>query len=106
MAAPASAEVIDRPEASRLEIVRDGHTSYAQYELTPGTLTFTHTLVPAELRGQGLGSTLIRAGLALARTRGLKVVPVCPFFQAYFRAHPGEQDLLREAGRPLLQAHP
>ena len=94
--------VLDHPESSRLELVRDGHTAYAQYELGPGSITFTHTLVPAELRGHGLGTALVRAGVALARARGLKVIPVCPFFREHFRNHPQDQDLLGEAGRRLL----
>ncbi len=99
---PAS-EVLDRPETSRLELVRDGHTAYAQYEIAPGTITFTHTLVPVELRGHGLGTTLVDAGLALARARGLKVIPRCPFFRAHFESHPQDLDLLNDAGRALLK---
>ncbi|MBS0377784.1 MAG: N-acetyltransferase [Proteobacteria bacterium] len=96
------AEVVDHPESSRLELVRDGHTAYAQYELGPGTITFTHTLVPTELRGHGLGTSLVEAGLALARARGLKVIPRCPFFRAHFQAHPEDSGLLNDAGRALL----
>ena len=42
---------------------------------------------------------LIQAGLESARARGLKVIPICPFFAAYIRKHPEEQDLLDSAWR-------
>jgi predicted GNAT family acetyltransferase len=45
---------------------------------------------------------LIRAGLAYARKRRLKVVPICPFFANYIREHPEEQDLLDPAWRMKL----
>jgi predicted GNAT family acetyltransferase len=50
--------------------------------------------VPESHGGQGLGTALIRAGLAAARERGLKVIPVCPFFRAYLKKHPDEQDIV------------
>jgi predicted GNAT family acetyltransferase len=49
-----------------------------------------------------MGTHLIEAGLSLARERNLKVVPQCPFFAAYMRAHPETEDLLAPAGRVQL----
>ena len=72
----------------------DGSMAIALYELGPGKIVFTHTKVPPEHEGQGVGSALIRFALQSARARGLKVVPICPFFAAFFRRHPEEQDLL------------
>jgi uncharacterized protein len=95
-------QVRDNAAASRLEAMVEGQTGYAEYQLTSGTITFTHTRVPENLRGRGIGTRLIEAGLALARERGLEVVPVCPFFRAYMRAHPDSQGLLGAAGRKLL----
>ena len=37
-----------------------------------------------------------------ARDRGLKVIPVCPFFDAYIRKHAEEQDLLTPSWREKL----
>jgi len=77
----------------------DGSMAIALYELCPGKIVFTHTKVPPEHEGQGVGSALIRFALQSARARGLKVVPICPFFAAFFRRHPEEQDLLDPAYR-------
>jgi uncharacterized protein len=95
-------EVHDNAAAARIEATVAGETGYAEYRLAPGTITFTHTRVPQDLRGRGIGTRLIEYGLALARERGLQVLPVCPFFRAYMRTHPETQDLLGAAGRKLL----
>ena len=36
------------------------------------------------------------------RLRGLKVIPICPFFAAYIKKHPVEQDLLDPSFRKTL----
>ncbi len=54
-----------------------------------------HTEVPKELNGKGIGSALVRGLLDIARTQGLKVVPVCPFVSGYIAKHPEYADLLR-----------
>jgi predicted GNAT family acetyltransferase len=87
-------EVVDNPARHRFELEVDGHVAVAAYERGDGIITFTHTIVPPELQGRGIGSVLIRAALAAVRAEGLKVVPECPFVRAYVDRHPEEQDLL------------
>ncbi|MBX3513693.1 MAG: N-acetyltransferase [Xanthobacteraceae bacterium] len=88
-------EVRDNPERHQFEMHVDGHTALAAYRLTPGTITFTHTEVPKELGGRGIGSQLAKGALDQVRTRGLKVVPLCPFIKAYIEKHAEYQDLLK-----------
>ena len=45
-------------------------------------LDMTHTFTPVAERGKGLGARLVRAGLALAAERGLRVRPSCSFVAA------------------------
>ena len=81
-------------DQSRFELEKDGALAVLEYELEPGKIVFTHTGVPAELEGQGIGSRLARAGLEYARQLGLKVVPLCSFIAAYIHKHPEYKDLL------------
>ena len=92
----------DNPALSRIEATVGTETGYAEYRLGSSTLTFTHTRVPESLRGKGIGTHLIEAGLAMARSRNLQVIPICPFFRAYLRTHPETQALLGAEGRRLL----
>jgi len=94
--------VVDNPERNRFEIDLGDATAIAAYTLPKGIIMFTHTEVPPEHEGKGVGSALIRAGLKAARERGLKVIPICPFFAAYFQRHPEEQDLLDATWRQRL----
>lgn len=95
--------VRDNAEKHRFEIdLGDGSFAIAQYRLPAGKITFTHTEVPPAHEGKGIGSLLVRTALASARDRGLKVIPICPFFAAYIKKHPEEQDLLDPAYRKIL----
>jgi predicted GNAT family acetyltransferase len=78
----------------RFELDVDGRTAVSYYKLAPGVITFTHTEVPQELSGRGIGSKLARGTLEMARAQGLKVVAKCPFVAAYIGRHPEFNDLL------------
>jgi uncharacterized protein len=96
--------VRDNPAHSRFEIdLGDGEYAFAAYNLLPGAIRFYHTVVPESHGGQGLGTLLIKAGLAAARERGLKVIPICPFFRAYLKKHAEEQDLVDPEHRNLIE---
>ena len=102
-AMPSEFTIRDRPEKSRFETeLGDGTFAFAEYKLHDGKIVFTHTEVPPEHEGQGIGSALIRYSLNAARERDLKVVPVCPFFAAYIKKHVEEQDLLDPSSRAKL----
>jgi uncharacterized protein len=79
---------------NRFELDVDGRTAVAYYKLAPGVITFTHTEVPQELSGRGIGSQIVRGALEAARSQGLKVVASCPFVSAYIAKHPEFGDLL------------
>jgi predicted GNAT family acetyltransferase len=95
--------VRDNPDRHRFEIdLGDGSFAIAEYTLPAGKIMFTHTEVPDAHAGKGIGKTLIRFALDAARERGLKVIPICPFFAAYMQKHAEEQDLLDAGYRKAL----
>ena len=53
-----------------------------------------HTGVPDSLRGLGVGVALARHAVEDARTRGFRVVPLCPFFKAQAQRHPDWSDVV------------
>ena len=92
--------VRDNPARHRFETdLGDGTIAIAEYTLPAGTIMFTHTEVPEAHEGKGIGTMLIEFALAATRERGLKVIPICPFFAAYMQEHAGVQDLLDPAWR-------
>ena len=87
--------VRDNAERHRFELDADGHIAFSEYTRDGATLTIKHTEVPKELNGKGIGSALVRGLLDIARTQGLKVVPLCPFVAGYIAKHPEYADLRR-----------
>lgn len=81
-------DVTDNRGESRFELPTDAGPAIAAYEIAGETITFTHTAVPPEAEGQGVGGRLIAGALADAQARGLKVVPACSFVAAYLQHHP------------------
>ena len=91
---PLSDDVYQNTDGNRFELDINGAVAAAYYELAPGVITFTHTEVPAELNGRGIGSKLIKGALDTARAQGLKVVAKCQFVGAYIAKHAEYADLL------------
>ncbi len=84
----------DNTALSRFELDADGVTAFVKHRLGNGVITLDHTETPVEARGRGIASQLVAAVLDTARSRGLKVVPRCPFVTAYLARHPEYRDLL------------
>lgn len=53
-----------------------------------GTIAVDHTFVPPAWRNRGVAERLMRAAIAEAGERGLRIVPVCPYVEVQFRRHP------------------
>jgi predicted GNAT family acetyltransferase len=88
-------DVRDNRELNRFELQVEGRIAFANYELTDGSIIFTHTESPPALAGRGVASALIRGALDQVRSRGLKVVAQCSFVSAFCKRHPEYADLLQ-----------
>ena len=87
-------QVTNNTAKQRYKLVVDGKVAIAAYEKDRDTVVFTHTEVPPALKGQGVGSRLIRGALADVRRQGLHVVAACSFVAAYLERHPHQQGLM------------
>lgn len=81
-------------QKQRFEIHLEGHVGYMSYVLNDGVIEYDHTIVPRELGGKGIGTELVKYGLAYARVDHLKVIPSCSFVAAFINKHDVYQDLL------------
>jgi uncharacterized protein len=87
--------VRDNASELRYELVLDGEVvGEIQYRLVPGAVVLVHTEVSPSLEGRGLGARLVAGALQDIRSRGLHVVPICPFVRSYLRRHPEYRDLV------------
>lgn len=86
-------EVKNNPEHHRFEIVLDDKVAMVGYRMTGNTIVFTHTEVPPEFEGMGVGSKLARHVLDYAKAQGHRVHAQCPFIAGYIRRHPEYQSI-------------
>jgi predicted GNAT family acetyltransferase len=87
--------VSDNPALHRYEITADGEVAgFTVYEMRPGVIAFMHTEIRDEYGGHGLGSILVRCTLDDVRTRGLAVLPYCPFVRSWLERHDDYVDLV------------
>jgi predicted GNAT family acetyltransferase len=76
----------------RYELDTDHGLAIAVYRQQGDRTIFTHTEVPRQDEGRGIGSRLVRAALDDTRRRGFKIVPACSFVVAFVRRHPEYAD--------------
>ena len=92
--------VVDAPERGRYEAsIDDVLVGVVEYELDGGVITFIHTGVPSEFSGRGIASVLARHVLDDARSRGLEVLPRCPYIAGWITRHLDYLDLVPAAAR-------
>ena len=74
-------EVRNNTQEGRFELdLEGGRTAYVEYEEAgEGVLALTHTEVPPEFEGKGVGGALVRGALEILRGEDLKIVPACRF---------------------------
>jgi predicted GNAT family acetyltransferase len=89
-------EVRDNRAGRRYEALVHGDVAgYVRYRREPGRITFIHTTIQPEYKGQGIASSLVRGALDDVRARGdIGVVAVCPFVKGWLGRHPEYRDLL------------
>ena len=82
------------PEQFRFVVtLSDGDAQLFYAPFGDDMLDLQHTEVPpsGQGQGQGVGDALVRAALAYARERGLRVIATCPYVQVWLRRHPDER---------------
>jgi predicted GNAT family acetyltransferase len=87
-------DVTNNRAERRFELMTDAGPAVAAYEVDGDTIVFTHTVVPREAGGQGVGSRLIAGALEQVRAEGVKIVPQCAFVRAFVERHAEWRDLL------------
>ncbi|MEU5726487.1 GNAT family N-acetyltransferase [Micromonospora sp. NPDC047738] len=93
----------DVPERERFEARDEAGTlaGVVTYQLTGSIIAYTHTKVDPEFEGQGVGSTLARAVMEDAQTRGRTVVPICPFLSGWLGKHPEFEKIVVRSTRKI-----
>ncbi len=81
-------ELQEDPEGKMYFFDINGLRPRIEYIRAGDRIFLTHTEVPPELEGKGIGSDLIRKTLEDVGLKGLTLIPLCPFVASYIKRHP------------------
>lgn len=84
----------ENEEKKRYELKIDGHIAFIDYIKAKGNIYLTHTEVPTELEGRGVGSRMVLQALVDIKRQGLSLIPLCPFVAGYLKKHPDWKELV------------
>lgn len=90
-------QVVENAARHRFELPiedGDGAIAAAYYRIEDGNVVLTHTEVPFEYSGRGIGSRLARGVFDILRATGRKAVIRCPFIGAFYARHPDYADVV------------
>lgn len=88
-------DVVENPEEHRFELAIDAdNVALAYYRLDGDRVVLTHTEVPQQYAGRGIGSKLARGLFDILRKTGRKAVVKCPFLNVWAARHPGYNDVI------------
>lgn len=72
----------------RFELLAEGKIAFIEYIINNENILFlTHTEVPRELEGKGIGSTIVANVLEYAKENNYTIAPLCPFVASYIKRH-------------------
>jgi len=80
--------LIENAEHKQYEFHIVGQVARIAYIKAQNIVYLTHTEIPAQLEGKGIGSALVKQVLQDIREKDLTLVPLCPFVALYIKRHP------------------
>jgi len=94
--------VRDDPAELRYELLLGGQRiGEIRYRVEGDAVALVHTEVDPAYEGRGLATRLIQDALDDLRSRGRRVIPICPLVRRYIERHPEYGDLVtQDPSRP------
>jgi len=89
-------ELYNNHEARQYEYRIGDLRPHIEYKIKEGDIYLTHTRVPHQLQGQGIGKQLVEDVLQDISDKNLKIVPLCGFAATYMRKNPQWLRLLKK----------
>jgi predicted GNAT family acetyltransferase len=87
-------ELRNNEENKQFETTIDGLVALIEYTINDNRIFLTHTEVPPELGGRGVGSLLVKESLEEIERMKLGVIPACKFVKSYIQKNPEYRRLL------------
>ena len=87
-------EVKHDKDSERFVTEVEGYEAYLSYNLFNDKIDLSYAYTPAELRGRGIAKIVVEHALNYAKENKLKVIPTCPYVQAFVERNNNYKDLL------------
>lgn len=87
-------ELKENTEGKYYFIEAESKIAKIEYIKTKDKIHLTHTEVPKELNGKGIGSALAKLVLEKIKKDELILVPLCPFVAMYIKKHPEWKEIV------------
>ncbi len=84
----------DNQQENQYELHIGESIAKIEYIKAQGKIFLTHTEVPKQMEGQGIGSSIVKKALEDIQRQDLVLVPLCPFIASYLKRHPEWKMLL------------
>ncbi len=88
-------DVTNNEAENRFEATIHGYPAKLDYILDGDTFVITHVGVHPELRGRGVAGHITKFALEYAKSRSLRVIPMCSYAAAYIHRNPEYIELTR-----------
>jgi predicted GNAT family acetyltransferase len=85
---------VDNVKERKFVATIDGYSAFIEYSVEPDIVILEHIEVDEELSGRGIASELTESVLLGIESRGLKVIPKCPFIKSYIEKRPEWESIL------------
>ena len=79
--------IIHNPAANRFEAEVPGGTAFLDYRIQGDRCYLLYVETPPAARGHGHAAAVTKAAIEWALAQNHKLVPICPFTEAYLRRH-------------------
>lgn len=88
-------EVVENPALHRFELsLGEDDMAFAYYRPDGNRVVLTHTEVPYQYTGRGIGSRLAKGVFDSLRKTGRKAVVTCSFLKVWASRHPEYNDVI------------
>lgn len=86
-------EIINNVTENRFEVWINNLGSKLDYIEDKDSFAITHVGVHPDLRGQGIAGKITQFALEYAKSKSLRVIPICSYAVAWIRRNPEYQPL-------------
>lgn len=80
-------QLINNEPIHNFELFVEGYRAFIDYKTKGDKVYLIHTDVPVELEGKGVAAAIVTKTFEYMEARHLKLVPLCPYVQAYLKRH-------------------